>query len=111
PLDVAALLDQFEHLIDAMVEIAGARGSSGGARPAPQGDGVPTVSGVVFGLGPEREAPDPSAIADMPHPTDIAVGGAPTVAMLKAMVETLNASVPVSAADAPAAAAGDPVSV
>jgi hypothetical protein len=106
PLDVAALLDELEHLIDAMIEVAGGGAAAEPAptdaqSPAETGE-VPTVSGVVLGLGSAHETLDPSAIADIPHPTDIGVGGGPTVAMLKAMVEALNASVPARAPDAPA---------
>jgi hypothetical protein len=157
PPDTGALLDEFEHLVDAMIEIAGGAPTTVAAPPpsappseqewqvqdsgvqaaaveepnapeldsaeagwsepdmdsslepetiavipaaaAPAGppetvaehDRVPTVSGVVLGLDPAREAP-----FDASQPADAANDGAPTVAMLKALVEALNASVPES---------------
>jgi hypothetical protein len=161
PPDTGALLDEFEHLVDAMIEIAGGAPAAFAAPPpsatpsvqesdeqtptaqaavadepgvgqpdspdpgwpeldtgsglepeiiavipaaaAPAGlpetvaehDRVPTVSGVVLGLDPARDAPfDPS------QPADATSDGAPTVAMLKALVEALNASVPESTPEA-----------
>jgi hypothetical protein len=148
PPDTGALLDEFEHLVDAMIEIAGGTPVTAAAPPpsappseqewaaaeepnapeldsaeagwpepdmdsslepetiavipaaaAPAGppetiaehDRVPTVSGVVLGLDPACDAP-----FDASQPADAANDGAPTVAMLKALVEALNASVPES---------------
>jgi len=99
---VAALLDELEHRVDAMLGLIG--GGQAAERPVtpttqppkpkpeskPASAGrVPTVSGVVSRLGGE-EAPEATADA-----------GVPTVAMLEAMVEAMNTS-----ASAPAAAPG-----
>ncbi|HWL30613.1 MAG TPA: hypothetical protein VNQ50_00635 [Xanthobacteraceae bacterium] len=108
------MLDELEHHIDAMLEIAG-----GGFVPAPpqaaEPDQVPTVSGVVSQLGPAADAqhhdtPQDTATdnaashrddtgADAPgaDPQDV-----PTVSMLKAMVEALNAAAPSETPEAPA---------
>jgi hypothetical protein len=101
--DMSALLDQFEHQVDAMLETAGGKPSAAPAVPAAksaalvmpetpavvaESDEVPTVSGVVSGLGGD----EPSAV-EAPL-----LDGAPdqvtSVALLKAMVAALNASVP-----------------
>ncbi len=96
--DMAALLDQLEHHVDAMIDTAG-----GGAAAAPQpelapqpaaewpaaaaeADRVPTVSGVVSGL----VSSEPAAADALPA-ADAAPDQSPSVAMLKAMVEALSA--------------------
>ena len=121
--NAAAMLDEFEHRIDAMIEIAGgAPAEATAAKPAPivepaaqapESSEVPTVSGVVLRLGPGDAAPEP-AVAETDPPADTAVDKGPTVAMLTAMVEALSASIqtptPESEADvaAPAAQAIEP---
>jgi hypothetical protein len=90
-----AMLDEFEHRVDAMIEIAGGHAASQpqqGAEP----DQVPTVSGVVSQLGPTDAATDP-ATADTAQPAEPTAGSSPTVAMLTAMVEALSASIQVPA--------------
>ena len=56
----AAMLDEFEHRVDAMIEIAGGAPAS---EQAAEPDQVPTVSDVVLRLGPTDTAPEP-AVAD-----------------------------------------------
>ena len=120
-VDTAAMLDELEHRVDRMIEIAA--GESGDAAavadtaqlamepPPPAGeaptteaaamaaakaaniDQVPTVSGVVSRLDPEQETAEPAA----PSARDMAIAAAaagPTVEMLKSLVEALNASIP-----------------
>jgi len=65
----AAMLDEFEHRIDAMIEIArgthtapaveqaAAPAAELAARQPAESDQVPTVSGVVLALGPNDEGP------------------------------------------------------
>jgi len=91
----AAVLDEFEHRIDAMIEIAGAAATAATEPPARtlESDQVPTVSGVVLQLGPGDAALAP-ATEESPPPADAAADKGPTVAMLTAMVEALNASMP-----------------
>jgi hypothetical protein len=147
------LLDELEHRVDAMIEIAGpgpvaeaaaipdpqppssaalverddaplAHSSSEaqhvGAAPAPDAeaveqairhaaehDQVPTVSDVVSRLGADDEPPAAAAIA-LP-PVDDSGIGAPTVAMLTAMVEALRDSIS-TAAPEPEAALESPIS-
>ena len=63
----AAMLDELEHRVDAMIEIAGgAPATAPTAKPAARSDQVPTVSGVVFAAGPgdERAPPATAAAAD-----------------------------------------------
>jgi hypothetical protein len=130
-LDVAALLDELEHRLDAMIEIAGgiapagAPAGHGDAQPAPDDgveppkddasetiihsrnrDRVPTVSGVVSRLGRSHEGfAAPTAVTG---DRDV-----PSVSMLEAMVEALSVSPPaaVETTAAPPAAAlpGDAV--
>jgi nicotinate-nucleotide--dimethylbenzimidazole phosphoribosyltransferase len=100
----ATLLDEFEHRLDAMIEIAG-RAEPPAAEAAPiaepaaemieappeaqqvpfEAEQVPTVSGVMSPLG--------SAVAAEPlhNPSG---DPAPTVAMLTAMVEALRDAIP-----------------
>jgi hypothetical protein len=107
----ATLLNELEHRVDAMIDIAGGHPAvaaaaaipepqpEAAAAPAPDAsaaaeaiqppaehDQVPTVSGVV---GPGEIAP--SAAADVP-PVDEGIS-TPTVAMLTAMVEALRDSI------------------
>jgi hypothetical protein len=96
----ATLLDELEHRVDTMLEIAGAVAPQGSAQ-APETDQVPTVSGVVSRLGPGVDAPDhalPKAAGTDNTPAaagpDIA-----TVSMLKTMVEALNAAAPAAPVD------------
>ena len=80
----AAMLDEFEHRVDAMIEIAGGsavrpsaampepaeaiqRRLRNSQTPAAEPDQVPTVSGVVLRLGPGDEAA-PQAAAEEPAP-------------------------------------------
>ena len=114
----AAMLDEFEHRVDAMIEMAGGIAAAEALAtpitpilgPAAEGlseapaesDQVPTVSGVVLRLGPGDAPPEP-AIAD-PAPAADAGSQSPTVAMLTAMVEALNASVQTPPPEAEAAA-------
>jgi hypothetical protein len=124
--DMTALLDQFEHQVDAMIDTAGGRAGATAVIPEPtqqaavveppvvvheelattpaEADQVPTVSGVVSGLGngePELAASDafPSA-GSTPHQS-------PSVAELKAMVEALSAEPPLLTGEPPAPAAED----
>jgi len=121
----ATLLDEFEHRVDAMIEIAGGAPQAAEIPPAiepepaaaeaeaaavaasieppaaeappeAEHDQVPTVSGVVSRLGPD---PDPfnEAVVKALHATEGADEHASSVAMLKAMVEALNATVPAAA--------------
>ena len=98
----AALLDALERHIDAMLEIAGG-GSVLTAAQAIDPDRVPTVSGVVSRLDPAADAQgqdlSPAADGALPDrsdaPAETAGQGSqdvPTVSMLKAMVEALNAA-------------------
>jgi hypothetical protein len=119
-VDTATMLDELEHLVDGMIEIA--TGESGAAAvaetaqlameappPADQApasdielaaaaeaanaDQVPTVSGVVSRLDPEQPAAEPAPASAR----DVAIAAAaagPTVEMLKSLVEALNASIP-----------------
>ena len=107
----AALLDEFEHRVDAMIEIAG--GPVPAARadappeaiaepslapapldgPAAEADQVPTVSGVVSRLGPDRD-PFNEAVVNALHSADAPSGQGPTVAMLTAMVAALTVPAP-----------------
>jgi hypothetical protein len=118
----AAMLDEFEHRVDAMIELAGgsavaaevaampepaeaipAEASEPAAAPAADSDQVPTVSGVVLRLGPGDEAP-PQAAEEPAPPDELAADQGPTVAMLTAMVEALSASIQTPATvEAPAA--------
>jgi hypothetical protein len=113
----ATLLDELEHRIDAMLEIAGAAAPQ---PPAPvEPDQVPTVSNVVSQLGPGSEAektdaPAPALAvdtgvaesqaarpeADDPESRQDSPRDVPTVSMLKAMVEAMNAAAPVEPARA-----------
>jgi hypothetical protein len=89
PLDVALLLEELGHCVDAMIEMAHERpGREAGD------DRVPTVSGVVSRLGRGLDTG-----ADSPR--DVSASAAPTVSMLQAMVEALHVSEP--AAPEPAA--------
>jgi hypothetical protein len=111
----AVLLDEFEHRVDAMIEISGGSQAVAGevaaaapvAEPAPEpepeqpaaeADQVPTVSGVVSQLGPQETA----AEADRAEPPQT------SVAMLTAMVEALSASIPAAEPEPEQAAAPEP---
>jgi hypothetical protein len=119
-IDLAALLDELEHRVDGMLDIVngGAPPAQRHAQPMPaaiqpsqagdasrpdigpmQGDRVPTVSGVVsrLGRGPDAAAADGATGAAAHGAEDADV---PTVSMLEAMVEALNASVPATVPDA-----------
>jgi hypothetical protein len=102
--NAATLLDELEHHIDTMLEIAG-----GGSAPVQiaEPDQVPTVSGVVSQLAPladtqHHDAPQGSDAGRAGAPNDDTRADAsgedaqdvPTVSMLKAMVEALNAAAP-----------------
>jgi hypothetical protein len=94
------MLDEFEHRVDAMIELAGgsAAASEQADAPAADPDQVPTVSGVVQGLGDEV----PAATDEPAPPAEAAADQGPTVAMLTAMVEALSASIQVpEASEAP----------
>lgn len=113
-VDIAALLDEFEHLVDRLIEVATGRTDEPAAAPTaaelPQpaepvsatdtgavaslpvdADQVPTVSGVVSRLDPEQPAEPAEAQAREPAFTH---ASAPSVEMLKSLVEALNASIP-----------------
>jgi hypothetical protein len=106
----AALLDEFEHRVDAMLEIAGAAAPQPPAQAGP--DQVPTVSNVVSRLGPAAEAQTtavPAGTSDAGlaeghearHEADLeSHQDVPTVSMLKAMVEAMNAAAPAEPAKA-----------
>jgi hypothetical protein len=125
----ATLLDEFEHRVDAMIEMAGGEAShiddapapqsepaepaaeqatEQGAVPAAESDQVPTVSGVVLLLGPPGDTVPEPAVMDTPQPTASAGDKAPTVAMLTAMVEALSASIQAPAPEPEAAAEAAP---
>jgi hypothetical protein len=92
--NTAAMLDEFEHRVDAMIEIAcGAPASEQAAEP----DQVPTVSDVVLRLGPADTAPEPAVVDAAPLAAaplaDTGGDKGPTVAMLTAMVQALSASI------------------
>jgi hypothetical protein len=84
-----AMLDEFEHRVDAMIEIAGGAPAS---EQAAEPDQVPTVSDVVLRLGPTDTAPEP-AVADAAPLANTGGDKGPTVAMLTAMVQALSASI------------------
>jgi hypothetical protein len=96
--NAAAMLDEFEHRVDAMIGIAGGTPEAGppaaepATQPVAESDQVPTVSGVVLRLGPGDAAPEPAA-AETEPPAENAGDKGPTVAMLTAMVEALSASI------------------
>jgi nicotinate-nucleotide--dimethylbenzimidazole phosphoribosyltransferase len=116
----ATLLDEFEHRVDAMIEVAGraeapAAEAASVAAPAPEttepppeaeqvppeAEQVPTVSGVM--------SPPGSAVAFEPEPFHDPSGDlAPTVAMLTAMVEALRDAIPVEP-EPPTAVEAEPV--
>ena len=97
--NAAAILDEFEHRVDAMIEIAsGAPAAEQAAEP----DQVPTVSDVVLRLGPADTTPEP-AVADAAPPADTGGDKGPTVAMLTAMVQALSASIQTPTPEAEAA--------
>lgn len=126
--DMTALLDQFEHQVDAMIETAGGRAGAAAVMPEPaqraatfeaaamvaeppataaaEADQVPTVSSVVSGLGngePDLAAADAApGTGSTPHQT-------PSVAELKAMVEALSAEPLRSTVEQPAPVAEDVV--
>ena len=116
--DTAALLDEFEHLVDAMLEIAGGmipRSRAQAAQPvqaaseapvletpappepaapapAAETDQVPTISGMAANLA-AGQAEEPATAN--PHDNALAAAAAgPTVEMLRSLVEALNASIP-----------------
>ena len=62
----AAMLDEFEHRVDAMIEIAGGAAASQAAEQAAESEQVPTVSDVVLRLGPGDAAPEPAAAETAP---------------------------------------------
>ena len=100
-IGMAALLDEFEHLVDAMIEIAGAAApaasaatsSAGTAPKAPVGlsEEVPTVSGVMSRSGGHDDF-EPEPVTDLTSLFKAARDKTPSVAMLKAMVEALGTS-------------------
>ena len=123
------LLDELEHRVDAMIEIAGshravlaaaalpepassaalvehvdAPPAASAAEPAAghaaERDQVPTVSDVVSRLGADDETLPPAA--NIPPPADDGAISAPTVAMLTAMVQALRDSISAAALEAPA---------
>jgi len=115
----ATLLDELEHRVDAMLDIAGPGPvAEAAAIPDPQPpaaaapveaqaiqhpagpDQVPTVSDVVSRFGSDDEPP-PAAAA--PQPVENTATGAPTVAMLTAMVEALRNSISPAAPEPKAA--------
>ncbi len=115
----ATLLDELEHRVDAMLDIAGPGPvAEAAAIPDPQPsaaaapveaqaiqhpagpDQVPTVSDVVSRFGSDDEPP-PAAAA--PQPVEDTATGAPTVAMLTAMVEALRDSISPAAPEPEAA--------
>ena len=102
-----AMLDEFEHRVDAMIEIAGGRAAEA-QQEAAEADKVPTVSGVVSQFGPAEpsaaEAPQPAeATGEQSPATASSTVASPTVAMLTAMVEALSAAIQAPAQEAPAA--------
>ncbi len=102
-----AMLDEFEHRVDAMIEIAGGRAAEA-QQEAAESDQVPTVSGVVSQFGPAEpsaaEAPQPAeATGEQSPATASSTVASPTVAMLTAMVEALSAAIQAPAQEAPAA--------
>ena len=94
--NAAAMLDEFEHRVDAMIEIAG---GAPAAEQAAEPDHVPTVSDVVLRLGPGDAASEPT-VADAAPPADTGGDKGPTVAMLTAMVQALSASIHTPEAEA-----------
>ena len=62
-VDTAALLDELEHLVDRMIEIAVAESVDTAAAAAHGTDQVPTVSGVVSRLDPEQPAGEPTTVS------------------------------------------------
>jgi hypothetical protein len=99
-LHLATLLDELDHRVDTMIELAG--GPIAGQEPAAEARDVPTVSSVVSQLGPDFGwDPDPAepAHAEAPHEA--------AVSRLKEMVEAMNASTgDVAPWDAPPASEG-----
>jgi hypothetical protein len=106
---VTALVDELEHRVDAMLDlICGGQIPDRPTTPAPQppqakpeikpapAGRVPTVSEVVSRLGGE-DVPAAADNAGAASQTE-ASAGVPTVAMLEAMVEAMNASAPAAAA-------------
>lgn len=97
--DTATLLDELEHLADAMIETAGGVAIVKAVQPEPEN--VPTVTAVVSQFGSAEMAPDaePPATIDAAHEA--------AVSELKAMLEAMNASVapPAAAAEAEPVAA------
>jgi len=102
-----SLLNEFEHRIDVMIEIAGGEVRRAVAAEQPAGEAaavseaqdtadepteVPTVSGVVSRLGASGEAP-PSA-PDTSEGFDSGLVDASNVAKLTAMVQALRDSMP-----------------
>ena len=104
-----SLLNEFEHRIDVMLEIAGgdanriapateaATAASEQDEAAAEPTEVPTVSGVVSRLG-AGHGDTPSTAADTPKASDRGLVDASNVAMLTAMVQALRDSMP---SDAP----------
>ena len=107
--NAAAMLDEFEHRVDAMIELAGGVPA---AEQAAESDHVPTVSDVVLRLGPADTASEP-AVIDAAPPAEPAGDKGPTVAMLTAMVQALSASIQTPEPEAevapPAPPAAEPV--
>ena len=114
----ATLLDELEHRVDAMIEIAGGQRAVPASAAVPEPppptaraeygdvveptaehstarDQVPTVSDVVSRLGTDDQALP--AAANIPPPADDGAISAPTVAMLTAMVEALRDSISTAA--------------
>jgi hypothetical protein len=93
--ELAILLDEIEHRVDAMIETAGvdarANEMRGAGGEAAEQAGVPTVSDVVSRLGRGQDEEDDVA-ADAGAETLARGAQVPTVSMLQAMVEALGAS-------------------
>jgi hypothetical protein len=108
--DIAILLDEFEHRVDAMIEIAGGDMRTGeisaaGVEAAEQAF-VPTVSQVVSRLGRSQDQADDEASAAQAY-TRSGSDQVPTVSMLQAMVEALGSSPQEAASDAETPAPSD----
>lgn len=102
-----SLLNEFEHRIDVMIEIAGGEVRRAAAAEQPVAEAaavseaqdtadepteVPTVSGVVSRLGASGETPPPAA--DTSEGSDNGLVDSSNVAKLAAMVQALRDSMP-----------------
>lgn len=90
-LDIGTLLDELDHRVDTMIEVADGRSGAAAAAPeqtvAEAGE-VPTVSGVVFQLGADAVSAD----FDTQEPPHLDAPEEDAVTRLKEMVEALNAA-------------------